>query len=188
MSDVNGRIAADLIASCIERHLDPEQPASHADVTPPQVAAASQLQRYTDDRQDENASECWDRVVDFHGDVEVRIPPEEYEARVVKAQELQLFGSRRLVLTFEIRMSTYAGTRLKFICAFPRKAKGGSSKFVRAWTVANGKPPRRKDRLAISIFKDKLFLVRVRDVTTDRHQKKLANPYSIVDAIVGRLA
>jgi hypothetical protein len=183
MSDVNSRIAADLIASCIDRHLGPEPPANHRDLPPP----APQPQCDVDDRRDDNAS-AWDRVVDFDDDVEVRIEPGEYEAKAVRAKVQTLFRSQRLVLTFLIINGKRAGTRLRYICTIPPKGRGGSSKFVRAWTIANGKPPKRRDRLPISVFRNRLLSIRVRDVTTDRYQKELATPYSIVDAIIEKIA
>jgi hypothetical protein len=62
-----------------------------------------------------------------------------------------------------------------------------SSRFARAWVIANGGPPARSDRMKIGVFQNGVFRIRVRDVIKNRHQRLLARPYSIVDQILERL-
>src|SRR5262245_23995042 len=107
--------------------------------------------------------------------------------RVVEARTPILFRARRLRLILEIVQHPLAGTRLAFYCAMPQRLTP-HSKFYRSWSLANGGPPRRGDRLALRVFKDRLFLGQVVDVTRDRHQRKLARPYSVVVALVERMA
>ncbi len=59
-----------------------------------------------------------------------------------------------------------------------------SSKYARAWCVANDGPPDRKQHLIPKVFVGKVFYARVRSVTHDRRKKPLAHPYSIIDDIV----
>ena len=98
-----------------------------------------------------------------------------------------LFTTRRLVLTFEIVNSMAAGTRLRFICELPTRARA-HSKFRRAWEVANGGPARRRDRMSLAVFRNRLFRVDVQDVKENRRQRKLARPYSKIENILERLA
>jgi len=96
--------------------------------------------------------------------------------------------SRRFMLTFEVINHPHAsGTRLEFVCELPQKV-GGKSKFVRAWEVANGGPAKRRDRLKLNVFRSRMFVIDVGDVDRDRRQVKLPRPYSVVRAIVERIA
>jgi hypothetical protein len=71
------------------------------------------------------------------------------------------------------------------------KGVAPSSKLLRSWVVANnGQHPSRADRLALDVFRHKLFRVRVRTVDRDRNQECLpqSNRYSVIDALLERIA
>ena len=97
----------------------------------------------------------------------------------------RLFGSDRAILTFEVVESPFAGTRLEW---YAEVCTSKHARFRLAWEIANGKPAQRRDRMSLYVFKNHLFAVRVRTVTKDRLQRKLARPYSIVDSILEKLA
>jgi hypothetical protein len=146
-------------------------------------------------------SDVWDIGFDLNGPAESRVNPDDYTARVIDADVKKLFDSMRLVLLFELIECPEVGTVLRFIAELPTSASGKGrhkrialkldvgphSRYARAWAVANGGPPARFDRMKIGVFRDGVFRVRVRDVATDRRQRKLARPYSIVDEILERL-
>jgi hypothetical protein len=78
---------------------------------------------------------------------------------------------------------------LQFICELPKNNKvSARSKFMRAWEVANGGPAKRRDRLKLNVFRGRMFVIDVGDVDRDRNQVKLAKPYSVVRALVERIA
>jgi hypothetical protein len=148
---------------------------------PPRPRTHTEYEEARDD------DKIWNVTVELAGDPAPRIEPGEYQARVVDRNIRTLFKTRRLVLVLEIVQSKAAGTRLEFIAQMPANA-GAKSKFTRAWEVANGAPPKRRERMSLVVFRHRLFLVAVRDVQHDRMQRKLARPYSIVDSILERLA
>jgi hypothetical protein len=145
------------------------------------ATAVTELRPYqvTDD------GNAWDVVIEADDDSAPRLEPNAYLARVVHGTTKMLFKTRRLVLTFEILQSKYTGARLDFICEL-RTTK--HSKFMRTWEIANGGPAKRRDRLSLNVFRNRLFRVSVRDVIKDRHQRTLARPYSIIDSILEREA
>jgi hypothetical protein len=132
----------------------------------------------------------WEQDATAEGDAAPWIKPgDQYVARVIKAVVVNLrkFETRRLVLTMRIVEGAEADTRLEFWTPFPRVV-GPKAKYRRAWEIAHGAPSRRKDRLPLKIFRNRLFRVLVEDVTTDRYQRPLARPYSVIAAILERLA
>ena len=133
-----------------------------------------------------NDDAIWDEAFEATDDSAPHIPQGEYTGRVVQAKLRKLFKStKRLVLTFEIVQSKWAGTHLDF---YADVRTGKHSRFREAWEVANGGPAKRRDRMSLSVFRHHLFDIRVRDVTHNRFQRKRARPYSVVDAILGRQA
>ena len=127
------------------------------------------------------------------------IPPgDQYTARAARAQIRPSWGGgARLHIDFELHSGDYDGKVIAFICTLPKRrarrwAEGvvPSSRFYRAWVVAAGAPPRRRDRMGLDVFKNRLFRIRVRTVTKDRAGAALpiAAQYSIVDSLLEREA
>lgn len=61
-----------------------------------------------------------------------------------------------------------------------------SSKYLLQWSIAAGKRPSRRDRLTTRVFRGKVFLARVRTVTTG-HDGKERDPgwhYSVIDSLI----
>lgn len=66
------------------------------------------------------------------------------------------FGPR-VYLYFRIVLDEHEGTEIRMIC---RPSRFPSSNFFRAWSIANGAPPRsRNTRLSLKTFRGKLFRV-----------------------------
>ncbi|UVT19825.1 MAG: hypothetical protein H8K03_18890 [Nitrospira sp.] len=61
-----------------------------------------------------------------------------------------------------------------------------SSKYLQQWSIAAGKRPSRRDRLTTKIFRGKVFLARVRTVTTghDGRERDVAWHYSVIDSLI----
>ncbi|MBC8293599.1 MAG: hypothetical protein H8E45_10605 [Proteobacteria bacterium] len=66
---------------------------------------------------------------------------------------------------------------------------GATTQYHRAWVLANGKQPARRDRLSPEVFKDKYFVVKLRTVVTDSDKEPLEeiNQYSVVGKLVSFL-
>ena len=140
----------------------------------------------------EDDGNAWDTEVEAKDDSAPHILPGRYDAIVVKGHVHKYRWSdakvsSRFVLTFEVINHQLAGTRLEFVCELPKKV-GSKSKFMRAWEVANGGPAKRRDRLKLNVFRSRMFVVEVGDVERDRRQVALPRPYSVVRAIVDRIA
>lgn len=126
------------------------------------------------------------------------VPVGNYDAKAARAKIRASYGGGpRLHIDFEIRGGPFDGKTLPFICTLPNRAQGRwvtgvapSSRFFRAWCVAAGGPPRRRDRMGIEVFKHRLFRIRVRDVDLDRARRPLpaATRYSVVDMLLERIA
>jgi hypothetical protein len=140
-------------------------------------------------------------------DAPPRLSEGEYVARVVHIKIFDKFfkvgrdtkTTDRLILMFRIVEGPHAGTDVPFYVPMPKSASKrrnpgryvpAQSKFWRAWTIANGAPPKRHDRMALSVFRNRLFLVQIRDVIKDRGQNRLGDVvrHSVIEAIVERIA
>jgi len=65
---------------------------------------------------------------------------------------------------------------------------GRGSEYRRVWVIANGSQPRKRQRLSLRVFKDKIFRVRIDD-TRKRHDGRAhpeAEVYSTVKEILAR--
>jgi hypothetical protein len=150
---------------------------------------------------------AWPDLDVFAGeDAPPRIVAGEYTARVVHIEIFDKFfkvgrdtkTTDRLILTFRIVAGPQAGTEVPFYAPLPKSASKrnpgryvpAKSKFWRAWTIANGAPPKRHDRMSLNVFKNRLFLVQIRDVIKDRGQNRLGDVvrHSVIEAIVERQA
>jgi hypothetical protein len=133
---------------------------------------------------------AWGVEVEAKGDAAPHLPPGRYDARVVRGEVLtyrwsRRQASRRLVLTFEVINHPRAGIRVPFTCQMLTTPR---SRFRRAWETANGAPAQRRDRMKLAIFRQRLFVIEVGDVTHDRNGAPLAAPYSVVRSILERIA
>lgn len=121
-----------------------------------------------------------------------RIPEGDYEAVCFKAESKPYRGSeKRLYLHFEIIDGPYQGTKLFATYNVKYKSFPIASKYYTDWSIANEALPRRRDRMSATVFKDKLFHVKVRDVKPtyeDGTHKPDMFHYSVVDRIIEKLA
>ena len=61
----------------------------------------------------------------------------------------------------------FAGQRLDIWIPYPSGKAGKASKYYRWWSVLNGGPPSRRDRMSLRIFEGALVRVRLKTSTTD---------------------
>jgi len=147
----------------------------------------------------ETAQGTWPTLsLGLGADPPVLVRPGAYTARAVGAAIRPSWGGvQKLRVEFVLVDGPYPGARLPFLCRLPRRLKNGrwgrvspSSQFYRAWVVANGGPPRRRDRLAVDVFRHHLFRVQTRVVMKDQRQQPLADlaQYSVVATLLERIA
>jgi len=122
------------------------------------------------------------------------IPALEYPAVFVKAERPRPFGRPEVVLWFKILPAATAtdeltaGVELPYHCpAQPNGRFAPSSNYARAWQIAAGRRPTRKDRLSVAVFRHRLLRVKVRTVIVDNRRRPLAEStyYSVIDRLVG---
>jgi len=111
-----------------------------------------------------------------------------YEAIFIKSEQASFAGQPKVYLKFRL-VSPSGFLEEEFYMACNVAARGRwrtSSKFYRSWVLANGKRPIRGDRLSISVFKGKVFQVRMRRVEKDYRQNPLPpeNQYSVIDSLI----
>jgi hypothetical protein len=120
-----------------------------------------------------------------------------YEAACVGAEIIELFKfgrSRKLFLHFEIYSGEYRGVRLFMPMTAPHIGGkvGRGSKLYSSYMIANGgRPPGRRDRLPLRVFRQRLFRVRVKTVRpafSDGQPKPDRFHYSIVAELLEQLA
>ena len=106
----------------------------------------------------------------------------------------EFYGKPRVFLYFRIVGGPDDGRELFGVCVLPEKGKSApmGSKIYRWVTIANhGRPPKRKDRLTLNVFKGKYFRVLISTVKNSSvivDRKRLPHPeqmrYPIVEEIL----
>jgi len=124
------------------------------------------------------------------GTLPVRIPEGEYEAMCIRTEVNEMFG-RKIYLIFRIINGKYKGTELFMACNFPKGEISPRCKYYIQWTLANGAPPSRGQRLSRKVFKHKLFSVLIRDTRRKYSGTNKIMPnslqYSVVETILERI-
>jgi len=122
-----------------------------------------------------------------------QIPPaipngDDYEVSFLRAEQKPYKGQSKVYLWFRIESyGEWNGQELFMACNLPQGWKWGpSSKFWGAWVLAAGKRPRRRDRMSVSVFRQKLFRARIRKVITTSKQirRTPAQQYSVIDELL----
>ncbi len=144
-----------------------------------------------------NRAAGFDEEFSVGGDARPLIPEGQYVAACTDAEIVELFKfgrSRKLFLHFEVNEGMHKGTSLFLPMTAPEKTGkvGVGSKLYASYLIANGgRPPGRRDRLAIKVFKHRLFRVRVRTVRP-RFENGTPKParfhYSVIAELLERLA
>ena len=119
-----------------------------------------------------------------------RIQPGKYEAICYEAKLGTSWGrAPRMFLRFRIYGGRCDGTELFMACTCNLTSKKMSHrhKYYQQWTIANGSPPRKNQRLSPKVFLNRMFQVLVRD-TSRRFPNKEPYPdclqYSVIETLI----
>lgn len=116
-----------------------------------------------------------------------RIEPGEYKAysRSAKIYRDGKFKRWVLAVQFEIEETDTQVTWYLNLGTGERPKAGRRGNFWQAWVAANGRPPRRNDRLSPRVFEKRWAIVLVEDTAKDFQQKAVSaeNAYSVVRAV-----
>lgn len=120
-----------------------------------------------------------------------RYEPGEYEVRCVQAKIYPERRFRRLVCRLRCVLITDPEGEVYGFLNLGTAGKpqaGRNSKYWRAWVIANGAQPRKRQVLSSRVFVGKIFLVRIGTVETDMEGNKHADlvRYSVVQEILAR--
>lgn len=117
---------------------------------------------------------------------------DQYQVIFSRAERITQWGQDKIILWFKLNTpGEWLNEEFFMACNVPPKSKWTPScKFWRAFVLANGKRPARRDRLSTGVFKNKVFRVKMRRVTRDSRQQALtaAQQYSVIDNLLEVLA
>jgi len=118
-----------------------------------------------------------------------RIPSGEYDA-ICYAYKIKRSGwgnDLRLFLNFRIFGGKYDGTELFMPCTYDKRKLKKRSKLYEQYMILLGRRLSKKEKLYPKMFKNKMYLVKVRD-TNPKYQNGTSKPdmykYSVVDRII----
>jgi len=118
------------------------------------------------------------------------IPKGDYEMQFVRAEQRKMGRARVLkaLLHFQITQAgEHCGAKLVLSMNLPANGRlVPSSKWVQHWCLAAGKRPARRDRMSTIVFRNKIFLGRVKTVETNWENRPLPPEcqYSAVDCLL----
>jgi hypothetical protein len=119
-----------------------------------------------------------------------RYAPDEYEGECVAAHTYRHPLLRAWKCHLEFRLLGDGAEVFAFLnLGRGEKPKAGRhSMYARAWTIANGGPPRRRQTMSARVFKGKVFQVKVGDVIGNYRggAHHPSEQYSVVREIVAR--
>ncbi len=117
-----------------------------------------------------------------------RIEPGEYEAICYKIETGRSWGGRtNIYIRFRIVSGENEGIELFLTAPIPNKKYNHRHKYYKQWMLAACRPPHKKETLARKVFKNRLFLIKVRD-TLRKGEDNQPLPdfmqYSVIDTII----
>ncbi len=117
-----------------------------------------------------------------------RIEPGEYEAVCYKIETGRSWGGRtNIYIRFRIISGECEGIELFLTAPIPNKKYNHRHKYYKQWMLATCRPPHKKETLARKVFRNRLFLIKVRDTKrVDDDGKPLPDfmQYSVVHTII----
>jgi hypothetical protein len=130
-----------------------------------------------------------DISLEFDSELPPLVPSGNYIVSFLHAEKKWLWGKRlKVFLHFEIiSPEAFAGVRLFMAANVPQKNNWRVGyKFFRAWTMASGRRPKRRDRLSTKVFRNKYFIARVKVVekTAKGTMRSEAAKYSLIDELL----
>ena len=125
-----------------------------------------------------------------NGEIPPAIPDgDAYQVSFIQAERSRPWGQEKVYLWFTMQTpGPWNGQKFFMACNVPPKGRWSAScKFWLAWVLAAGRRPTRVDRgLSTSVFKGKVFRVRMRTVlkTAKQTDRTPAQQYSVVDELL----
>ncbi len=141
----------------------------------------------------ETEKRCAMRDDDLSFPVNDSIPPavpngEGYEAMFLRAEQKPQYGRPKVYLWFRlITPGDWHGQEFYMPCNVVLNGRWTAScKFWQAWVLAAGRRPTRADRMSTSVFRNKVFRVRMRKVlkTAKQTDRTPAQQYSVIDELL----
>ncbi len=140
-----------------------------------------------------------DIVLGEIGFVQPRVPDDVYRFGFLRWEKGRVGDRDRYFFYFKIVEGPYFGNALFYSCPFPRNAEknkipkfGPSSNLIKAYVVAMGQRPPRRDRFSTKVFRGKYFLARTRTVKKGSGKDDPIRPeqdwYSVIDRLVSKEA
>ncbi len=120
-----------------------------------------------------------------------RYEPGEYEVRCTEAKYYRDPRFRRLVCRLRCVLITDPEREVYGFLNLGTEAKpqaGRGSNYWKAWVIANGEAPRKRQVLSVRAFVSKIFLVRIGDVEKrmDGVEHSELEKYSVIQEIISR--
>ncbi|MDA2909798.1 hypothetical protein MYX04_02570 [Nitrospiraceae bacterium AH_259_D15_M11_P09] len=107
---------------------------------------------------------------------------------MARAEKTRQWGQHKVFLWFKlITPGDWYGQEFYMACTMPRNGRWTAScKFWLAWTLATGERPARPNRMSTSVFRNKVFRVRLRKVlkTAKQIARTPAQQYSVIDELL----
>jgi len=135
-----------------------------------------------------------DNDLSFHDNSEIpmAIPDgDQYEVAFLRAEQARQWGGPKIFLWFQMLNSgEWYGQKFYMACNVPSKGRWTAScKYWRAWVLAANRRPTRADRMSTTVFRNKVFQVRMRKVlkTANQIDRTSAQQYSVVDELLAVL-
>ena len=120
----------------------------------------------------------------------VRIPEGEYKAEYLRGDKAPYKDEgEKIYLYFEIVEGEHRGVVL-FRAYNVYDSYPLDSDYYKEWTIANGSPPKRTDRMTPRVFRDKTFLTLVRDTKPQCKGTEIKGEalcYSKIGRIIGEV-
>jgi len=92
-----------------------------------------------------------------------RIEPGDYTAECFKTETKYYRNQRKLYFHFRICGGKHDGVELELFCNYSKKKIRKEHKYYQLWSIANGGRPYGNQSMPRRVFKNKKFLVSVRD-------------------------
>ena len=124
-----------------------------------------------------------------NSDISPAIPNgDQYEVGFLRASQTRQWGQPKVFLWFQLLSpGEWHGQTFYMACNVAPNGKWTPSyKFWQTWVRVAGRRPTRADRMSTSIFKNKVFRVRMRKVlkTAKQIDRTPAQQYSVVDELL----
>ena len=111
-----------------------------------------------------------------------------YQVVFERAEKKSQWGREKIFLWFRLMTpGDWLDEKFYMVCTVPPNCRWTPScKYWRAWVLAAGTRPNRRDRMSTAVFRNKIFRARLRKVLKNAKQitRTPAQQYSVVDGLL----